>query len=1118
MKKRIMAFLAVIFSVAIMATLPVLANTTEQGGLESEIITNKEQYNSNETIDVEIKVKNTNAYSINDIKISSILPDGYQFADNANVTKTIDTLKAGMEVSVEVKITPITVNSPDNDTEQVVQNGNITENPIQNLDSKVYQPINIITGDNNHVVIWIMALMVSLALIGFFLYRKRKDIKKIISVFLCGIMTLLLIFCSLIQYDATVSAAIIDKSFTVTKEIKVNNESITLQGNISYKAIDNSDIINNSNTSREEWITYLVDTLNKNKVEFESYSFDDYDAVKNPTNIEAAIQNGFLELKPDEDNMVIFEPSEIATREFVAYTTIRALGYQPETTDVSTWGDGDSLQYAKEDQLAIKLGMFILNNNKFLPEEYISAQDIARVKDVIKQITDSEIIDNETMPEINYAEGVIPTSLSFKVDKNAQIVTIHGESDAVNWHEGEVHILNSNDKLENDLAIKIVSISTKDDVTTIKYSEPQLSEVVKDFEMEGTQSTQGELIPAQGVTIYDIPEELSNSDDYSIETLNNLAYEPDYLTDLYKINKLYSSSSGSVPLWGAKKISINIGDITGSVKLDMKDVEYRFAASPSWHIIDIDEVYLTINSSATFDIDLKKTLDEGEKSYKIADLNVPLGYGFNMSGEIKLKYTVEGTFEIEYSIDNKSGVQYTDQGGIRFINDTSTSGWNASLSVNAKAGLDIGPSVEFLGIDLVGVGANAGLAIDGKLNNVSVSPAEFCFDATVYAYCSIYCQIGPDSFNLTFEKEIMNSDNSVFRINAHFEEGGKVSECTRGYGDYGGTVLRADDTEVPIHHAKIEIYKDSELKDRTYTDSHGSYSGIKLPAGTYTIRVSASGYKAYQQSCDIVGGQTTTIQTQLMISNDIANDDNGDSFSCSGNITSALTGLGVEGVKVTVISQYYSSKLFGDENITDVVYTDNKGDYTFNAEPGKYLLRLSKEGYVNSDLNVTILFKDLNNINTSINPEGYSQGTLDSNNFRVVLTWGEIPRDLDSHLIGPKGNSSFHVYFINKFEPKVNLDVDDTSSYGPETVTVSETETGNYSYFVHDYTNGWSGKSNALSKSGATVQVFVGNTLKYTIHIPENKEGVTWQVFDFDSTSKKFSLINTVTYDYPSQK
>ncbi|MBA4382487.1 MAG: hypothetical protein C0406_07975, partial [Sideroxydans sp.] len=57
--------------------------------------------------------------------------------------------------------------------------------------------------------------------------------------------------------------------------------------------------------------------------------------------------------------------------------------------------------------------------------------------------------------------------------------------------------------------------------------------------------------------------------------------------------------------------------------------------------------------------------------------------------------------------------------------------------------------------------------------------------------------------------------------------------------------------------------------------------------------------------------------------------------------------------------------------------------------------------------------------------------------MRIVLNWGELPSDLDSHLIFP----SNHIYFNSKTgstSSDAKLDVDDTTSYGPETITIEK--------------------------------------------------------------------------------
>lgn len=133
------------------------------------------------------------------------------------------------------------------------------------------------------------------------------------------------------------------------------------------------------------------------------------------------------------------------------------------------------------------------------------------------------------------------------------------------------------------------------------------------------------------------------------------------------------------------------------------------------------------------------------------------------------------------------------------------------------------------------------------------------------------------------------------------------------------------------------------------------------------------------------------------------------------------------------------------------------------ADDQDALLIVKKEGY--SNLVVKCLCAGMT---YAISPVMTS---LDG--MRVVLSWGEKPFDLDSHLIFPGG----HIYFDSKEGTDANLDVDDTDSYGPETVTISKKHFGeSYIYAVQDYSNKGLPNSNYLSASKAKVFVYVGSS------------------------------------------
>ena len=205
-------------------------------------------------------------------------------------------------------------------------------------------------------------------------------------------------------------------------------------------------------------------------------------------------------------------------------------------------------------------------------------------------------------------------------------------------------------------------------------------------------------------------------------------------------------------------------------------------------------------------------------------------------------------------------------------------------------------------------------------------------------------------------------------------------------------------------------------------------------------------------------------------------------------IVDAVDGIGVSGLDVLVREgkdNSTSSPLYSTK-------TTNNGDYTINnLRPGYYTLEIKGNNYI--PLYYTFYF-DGNymegNSNFSVSK------TLGDNEVRIVLTWGEHPRDLDSHLVGP--NNAYHIYYANKSYDgrSVFLDIDDTSSYGPETITIRNLNSGNYKYFVHDYTNAHSNTSNWLSNSGATVTVYKGNRILGSYTIDKGIPSTIWEVFE----------------------
>ena len=282
----------------------------------------------------------------------------------------------------------------------------------------------------------------------------------------------------------------------------------------------------------------------------------------------------------------------------------------------------------------------------------------------------------------------------------------------------------------------------------------------------------------------------------------------------------------------------------------------------------------------------------------------------------------------------------------------------------------------------------------------------------------------------------------------------------------------------------------------TKTDSNG-VATLNLKKGDYTICISKKDFKTYYANYSVSSSKTTTANVTPVKTNQ---------FTVSGTVKDAATGKAVSNAQVDARS--------GKNNRTGTIVastkTDNNGAYALNLPKGDYTLQITKKNFVGYFVNVALTGNKT--VSTPITQ------TLADSKFRIVLSWGSAPKDLDLHVTGPtNGSTRFHTYWskrkytLNGFVLSL-LDVDSKKGYGPETNTLdlSKGKNGIYHIYVHDYTDRSSGNTNALAKSGAKVDIYSGSKLLATYPVP-NVYGTVWQVCDIVNGTLR--PINTVNYD-----
>ncbi|WP_286154824.1 carboxypeptidase regulatory-like domain-containing protein [Thomasclavelia cocleata] len=863
--KKILGKVFSIFTVFLMVisitTVNVFAETSSQDGLEVITITDKESYKDEDKATVILSIKNTNGYDMKDVEVNVSLPK--QLSSSEKTTFNIPLLKAN-----EIKEYKVIVERSDE---------KVTIKPSEDNPSDINSSVN--TGDISPITGLIG--IAGLSLFSILFLKNKNKLKKVM---------VLAIISSMVVSSFSVSSVNAQTSHPNTKEIKLTqnvkfgNNTYPLDILVRY-ATENGEVVDEGEVTREQWITKLVDNLQLTS-EFEHYSFDDFDKANDASKIETAIQHGIIDLKAGEDNMILFSPNDYATREFVAYTTAKALGFVDNGNKLEC-KDKDILNYPYEDYLSVHNGMFKLIDDYFKPTQYVSLKEIEVVIAKIKEITNSTSIGTGENNKIEYQNNVKEFTTSYELDKeNNRIIT--SDSDLAMLKVGDIALLNNSANINDSTAIKVESISNQNAQYMITYTAPSLDEVISDMQVEGKADNQNAtFIPAENVTVDgDIP-----------------------------ISR--GSIEGEIPFNGKMSLNteIKLSDnrsVKVKAEINLKEIQYKFDINASWNRgIQFNQVYLAVLLENTLSFSYNRKYNDYKESIKkLGEINCPMGYGFSSSAELFLVMGIEGKAKLVLGTDVKSGFQYKN-GNFRTIASVDNQIHSIELEAKEKIGIKPQFGVKWHKIDAARFSGEGGLCVDGKLSNISANPFQFCFDANMYAYSSLEAKVGPDFFNLTFSKDIYTSSNSPYKRKAHFEEIGKVDKCTRGRNTYHGVVKRAVEPNNIIEGAKIEVYKGNMIMDSTYSNANGEFRGNKLNSGEYTLRVSAIGYIPYEQEFNITGDQPTYLQPRLIMKGE--------------------EGIEIKNDLSLKIGQTYRIECISDKNLNSYNKTDTVTEYFYKS-------------------------------------------------------------------------------------------------------------------------------------------------------------------------------------------
>ena len=215
---------------------------------------------------------------------------------------------------------------------------------------------------------------------------------------------------------------------------------------------------------------------------------------------------------------------------------------------------------------------------------------------------------------------------------------------------------------------------------------------------------------------------------------------------------------------------------------------------------------------------------------------------------------------------------------------------------------------------------------------------------------------------------------------------------------------------------------------------------VNLEPGDHELVVASPGYTTVEATLTVAADAAATYDHFVTMRGPV---------TVEGSVVNSQTGDGVSGATL----RFYRQRDRGDYQSNQFHFsltTDPDGAYRYEgAATGFFTVEVSGQGYAAA----VVRDVELSGSTIALDPIA-AVPPPPPGTYRVTLTWGPQPADLDAHLTGPDGaGGRFHVFFGDTAPSGAGatLDHDDTDGGGPETVTFTPTHDGTYRFSVYNY-------------------------------------------------------------------
>ena len=224
-KRKLPAFIMALLICAVVMCIPVFAATTTQDGLEVILTTDKQIYTPDEQITVSVSVNNTNNYDLSNVSLTSVIPEGYQLTEKTDNIRQIGELSAGEKVDftfVYGKEQVSDAGSGKTDTSD--------ESGAQSVSGEKSKVAATETGDSGDGIVWIGLFGASLLILILLYILRKKNVKRILSLFLIFSMAASII----VPADIEANAAPVTKTLENEFFVEVDEKPLSIKAVVDY--------------------------------------------------------------------------------------------------------------------------------------------------------------------------------------------------------------------------------------------------------------------------------------------------------------------------------------------------------------------------------------------------------------------------------------------------------------------------------------------------------------------------------------------------------------------------------------------------------------------------------------------------------------------------------------------------------------------------------------------------------------------------------------------------------------------------------------------------------------------------------------------------------------------